>query len=110
MLDLKQIRQAPVRSAPYPYFVVNDAIVANQARDAADTFPQVDRPGAVNVDETDYGAPFGTLLDDLRSDRFRALIAEKLEIDLSGRDIVINVRAQTRLTDGNIHTDTPRSW
>lgn len=107
MLDLNQIRQAAVRPAPFPYFVVNDAIAEADAKLAAEAFPLVDRPGAVDVGATEYGAPFGALLDELRGDRFRALIAEKLEIDLTGRDIVINVRAQTRLTDGNIHTDTP---
>ena len=107
MLDLDRIRKAPVRSQPYPYFVVNEAITAADALLAAESFPHIDRPGAVDVEVTDFGAPFGELLDELRSDRFRALIGEKLEVDLSGLETVINVRAQTRLTDGNIHTDTP---
>ena len=107
MLDLDQIRQAKVRSAPYPYFVVNGAMSADRARQAAADFPQIDRPGAVDVGQTAYGSEFKALLDDLRSDQFRALIADKLDLDLDGLDTVINVRAQTRLTDGNIHTDTP---
>lgn len=107
MLDLNHIRLAPVRSAPFPYFVVTDAIAVENAAQTADSFPRVDRPGAVNVEGTEYGAPFGALLDELRSDRFRELVGEKLDVDLAGLETVINVRAQTRLTDGNIHTDTP---
>ncbi len=107
MLDLDQIRQSAVRSKPYPYFVVNDAITPVEAKRAAEAFPRFDRPGAIDVEETQYGPAFGSLLDELRSDQFRALVAEKLDIDLDGFEAVINVRTRTRLTDGNIHTDTP---
>lgn len=107
MLDLDRIRSAPVNSAPYPYFVVPDAIRAMEAAETAKAFPHIDRPGAIDVDETEFGPSFGTLLDELRGDQFRQLIAEKLDIDLDGRDIAINVRGQIRVTDGNIHTDTP---
>ncbi len=32
---------------------------------------------------------------------------KKFDVDLEDKDTIINVRGQTRLTDGNIHTDTP---
>ena len=72
MLDWNQIRESAVRWTPYPYFVVNDAIESIMAKQAAEAFPRVDRPGAVDVEETEYGASFGALVDELRSDRFRA--------------------------------------
>jgi len=107
MLDLNRIRSATVRSHPYPFFVVTDAITADAAPRIAQSFPEIDRPGTIAVEATEFGAPFGALLDELRSDEFRRLVGEKLEVDLDGQDIIINVRGQTRLTDGNIHTDTP---
>lgn len=107
MLNLDLIRQAPVRHEPFPFFVVGGAINGGNADKAAEAFPRIDRPGAIDVEETQFGEPFAALLDDLRGDAFRKLIAEKFGVDLDGRDIAINVRGQTRLTDGNIHTDTP---
>jgi SM-20-related protein len=107
MLDLQRIRNAPVRLEPYPYFMVEGAIKADEAPQVAADFPAIDRPGAINVDQTDFGPAFARLLDELRGDAFRRLIADKLDINLEGRDIVVNVRGQMRLTDGNIHTDTP---
>ena len=107
MLDLDRIREAPVQDTPYPFFTLTDAIRPKAAREAADAFPSIDRPGAIDVDTTRFGPPFATLLDELKGDAFRKLIAEKFEVDLEGREIVINVRGETRLTDGNIHTDTP---
>ena len=107
MLDLDRIREAPVKSEPYPYFAVPNALRPPAARKAAKAFPPIDRPGAIDVETTEYGAPFGDLLDDLKSDAFRKLMAEKFDVDLDDKDIIVNVRGQTRLTDGNIHTDTP---
>ena len=107
MLDLHRIQSAPVRQEPYPYFVATDVIPAEKASGVAGDFPTIDRPGAVDVEGTDFGPAFAAVLDDLKSDHFRRVIGEKLDVDLEGRDIIVNVRGQTRLTDGNIHTDTP---
>ncbi|WP_309602427.1 hypothetical protein [Sphingomonas sp.] len=107
LLDLDHIRDASVRPAPFPFFVVPLALRSDRAADIAAAFPTIERPGAVGVDQVDQAPLFATLLDDLRSDAFRAIIADKLDLDLDQRDIVINVRGQVRLTDGNIHTDTP---
>ena len=107
LLDLDQIRAAIVRPAPYPFFVVPLALRTDRAADISAAFPTIERVGAVGVDQVDQAPLFAELLDDLRSDAFRAIIADKLDLDLDQRDIVINVRGQVRLTDGNIHTDTP---
>ena len=107
LLDLDHIRDAPVRPAPFPFFVVPDALRADRAADVAAAFPAIDRAGAVGVDQVDQQPLFADLLDDLRGDAFRNLIADKLDLDLDQRAIVINVRGAVRLTDGNIHTDTP---
>ena len=107
LLDLDRIREASVRPSPFPFFSVPNALRADRAADIASAFPAVDRAGAVSVDQLDQKPLFADLLDDLRGDAFRAVIADKLDLDLDGRDIVINVRGSVRLTDGNIHTDTP---
>lgn len=107
MLDLDKIRQAPVTQDPYPFFVVPHAIAPKDAPKAASAFPKIDKPGAIDVESTEFGPAFGTLLDELKGEPFRKLIGEKFGLDLSDKDIVINVRGQMRLTDGNIHTDTP---
>ena len=107
ILDLAPVRKASVKESPYPYFVATGALASDVAADVADAFPSIDRPGAIPANDTDYGPSFGQLLDELRGDEFRRLISEKLDVDLTGKDIIINVRGQTRWTDGNVHTDTP---
>lgn len=107
LLNLARIRNAPVRSSPYPFFIATGALFAGSAGRVAADFPRITKPGAIAVEDTDHGALFANLLDELRGEGFRQLIADKLDLDLDGKDLVINVRGQTRWTDGNIHTDTP---
>jgi hypothetical protein len=107
MLDLDRIRETPVTQEPYPFFVVRNAIPLGKARKVAEAFPEIDRPGAIDVDDTEFGPAFGSLLEELKGDEFRKLIAEKFDLDLDDKEIVINVRGHLRLGDGNIHTDTP---
>lgn len=107
MLDLQKIRAAEVRESPYPFFVVERALKAEVADRVAADFPAIDRAGVVSSRDVRAGPAFASLLDDLEGDEFRALIADKMEVDLSGLDTKINVRGHARRTDGNIHTDTP---
>lgn len=106
-LNFDRLEQARVKGDPFPYLVMNDAIDPALAKEVAAAFPSIDRPGAVRVDDTKPGFAFNALLDDLRSDRFRSIIASKFDIDLDDKEVVINVRGLSRWTDGNIHTDTP---
>lgn len=107
LLDLERIRTATVHSSPYPYFVVPGALSSDGAAQVGGLFPRIARPGPLAVDKIDYDPRFGRLLDELRSNEFRQIISEKFDIALAGKDIAISLRGQSRLTDGNIHTDTP---
>lgn len=107
MLDYTKIRAAEVRTEPYPFFVVEGALDQARAAEAAGAFPAIDRPGAIDVEDTRFGKPFAELLGELRGERFREIVADKLGVPLDGLETVVNVRGQVRSTDGNIHTDTP---
>lgn len=106
-INFQRLADANVSATPYPHLVLGDAIDPRVATSVARDFPLIEAAGAIRVDNTSPGAAFTDLLDDLRSDRFRAIIERKFDLDLDGKEIVINVRGLSRWTDGNIHTDTP---
>ena len=106
-INFRRLADANVSAKPYPHLVLTAAIDANLADAVARDFPPIESPGAIRADDTVPGPAFVDLLDDLRSDRFRSIIAQKFDLDLDGKEVVINVRGLSRWTDGNIHTDTP---
>lgn len=107
VLDLAKIRATEVSGKPYPFFVVEGALRSDVAEAVAEDFPKIERAGVVSSRDTRPGPAFARLLDELEGDEFRKLIADKFGVDLTGLDTKINVRGHARLTDGNIHTDTP---
>ena len=106
-IDYGRLRAEPVRTDPYPFFIAEHVLPAGFADEVANDFPHIDRPGSVPVDELECGPAFRAVLDELESDRFRALMAEKFDVDLTAKAISMNARGQMRSKDGNIHTDTP---
>ena len=107
MLDLDRIRAAGMRQTPYPFFVVEGAIRADRADAVAEDFPKIERAGVVSSREAKAGPAFEQLIEELEGEEFRAVIAEKMGVDLAGLETKINLRGHARRTDGNIHTDTP---
>ncbi len=106
MLNLENIRAAPLRREPYPYLVVEQAIVPDALAAVVRDFPAIDYPGSIPVSEVGHGPAFAALLEELGGDDFRRALAERFAIDLDDRPIMTTVRGVMRDKDGRIHTDS----
>ena len=95
-INFRRLADANVSAKPYPHLVLTAAIDANLADAVARDFPPIESPGAIRADDTVPGPAFVDLLEDLRSDRFRSIIAQKFDLDLDGKEIVINVPGLSR--------------
>lgn len=105
-MRLDRIEAAPLERDPFDYvFVpatVDEADLAGIVRD----FPEVPAGGSYDVTTLPCGPAFQRLLDELRSDSFRALFEKKFDIDLSPHPFHVTVRGHVRGRDGGIHTDS----
>ena len=106
MLDLDRVRQAPVATEPFRYFVVRDALAPATLKAARTDFPAIAGSGVYPPEQLSFGSGFGALLDDLRSDEFEEVIAEKLDVPLEGKPLMITVRGNCHRRDGRIHNDS----
>jgi hypothetical protein len=106
-VDYDALASAPLRTDPYPFVIAEGVIASDRAADVEADFPQMDKPGSIPVAKLEYGPAFAEFVEELKSDRFRAAMAEKFGVDLTGKEILVTARGQMRITDGNIHTDTP---
>lgn len=106
MLNFAQVESGLLRTSPYPFMVVEDALIGERVAEVVSDFPEIRHPGSIPVAESHYGPAFAELLADLDSDRFRQLIADKFTVDLNHKPILYTVRGVMRMKDGRIHTDS----
>jgi len=106
LLNLERIAAATLRSDPFPYTVVENALAVGELAELIRDFPAIDFAGSVPVSEVAYGPAFQRLLDDIDGPGLRAVISEKFAIDLTGKPVMTTVRGVMREKDGRIHTDS----
>jgi len=105
-LDLERVRQAPLETDPFPYFVVPGCVAAGARAALSEDFPHIEKAGSFPTGSLNFGAAFAGFLKELEGPAFRDAVAGKLGIDLAGRPTMITVRGQARDSDGQIHADS----
>jgi hypothetical protein len=105
-IDVDAVRRAAVAREPFPYFMV-PRFVRREALDEINAdFPAVSHAGSFPLPTLSYGPAFGRFMDAIRGPEFKAVVAEKLGMDLSTRPDMVTVRGISAPRDGQIHTDS----
>lgn len=105
MLNLEAFRAATVQTDPYPYCVTPGFLAADNVAAVIRDFPRLDMGGLFLPEAAPYGASFARLLSAIGGPEMRALVGDKLGIDLTGRPTMITIRGCCQPRDGRIHAD-----
>lgn len=105
-LNFEALVETPVKNDPYPHFVIEQALTEAKTSAVIGDFPSIDQGGSFNLEDVSAGPNFDALIAEIESDEFRAVIAEKLDLDLTDRPIMTTLRGYSRAKDGRIHTDS----
>lgn len=108
MLDEAAITAANLRRDPYDFAFVDQAIDARWKDEVlADAPPIADR-GSYGLPDLDYGPKFGAVVQDLLSVRFRRLVEQKFDMDLSPYPPCIVMMGNTtgHYNEGYAHPDS----
>ena len=103
--DFDRLRASETRREPFPHLVVPGFLPQAGVDQAIADFPRLDMPGLFLPEAASYGRGFADLLDSLQGDEMRAVVGDKLGVDLTGRPTLATVRAQSQARDGRIHAD-----
>ena len=108
MLDEAAIAAAHLRRDPYDYAFVERAIFPRFREKVLADAPKIPYRGSYGLPSLRYGPAFGAVVTDLLSSRFRHIVEEKLDIDLSNRPPVILMMGNTtgHYNEGHAHTDS----
>ncbi|MCB1549859.1 MAG: 2OG-Fe(II) oxygenase [Hyphomicrobiaceae bacterium] len=107
-LDETAIAEAALRTDPYDFAFVDHAIDLCHKDEVLEDVPVIPFRGSYAVPYLDCGARFKAVLDDLQSPRFRRLVEEKFDIDLSGRPTTMVMMGNTsgNYNEGYAHPDS----
>ena len=106
ILKLDALKQAPVHQSPYPYFVVENAILDNEVQSVIQDFPSIKQGGSFNLEDVEIKPNFDRLLKSIDTPEFRKILTEKSDVDVMEHPMMITLRGHSRQKDGRIHTDS----
>ncbi len=106
MLELNAFSNERLRTDPYPYLVVPGFVQGDALAAVLQDFPDIQHPGSIPVSEVSGGEAYESLLQEMQSDAFRRVVADKFGFSLEGFPIMTTVRGVMREKDGRIHTDS----
>jgi hypothetical protein len=108
LLDEKAIAAAELRHDPYDFAFVEKAIPSHCKEQVLADAPQIQFRGSYGLPSLSYGPQFGHAISDLLSPRFRRLVEQKFDMDLSPYPPVIVMMGNTtgNYNEGYAHPDS----
>ena len=106
IINSEALEKVAVTKSPYPYFGIEASLNSEYKQALLHDFPELSKGGSFPLDSIDTKDSISILADELCSDEFRELIANKFDVDLSDKPIIITARGYSRLRDGQSHTDS----
>ena len=106
LLDKNQLDLAKVDNNFFPYFHVENALSDFlNSSDLVKDFPDLGSGGSFPSDNLKQG-DIKKLVEELEGDEFKAILENKLGVDLKDAEVITTLRGFSRFKDGKIHTDS----
>jgi hypothetical protein len=106
IIDYAAIKNVSVEQVPYPFFGIENVFADCSHQALLNDFPMIKNGGSLPLDAIAVKGELGRLVDEIKSDEFRRVMAKKFDVDLDGKPIVITARGFSRQRDGQNHTDS----
>jgi len=105
-LDFEKLRATAVNTAPFAHILVPNFVRPEALRDVVAALPPIRSRGSFPITAIRLRAAAKTLVDGLEGPEFRAIVAEKFALNLTGAPVMTTLRGNTGAKDGQIHTDS----
>ena len=106
LLDKNQLNLAKVDNNFFPYFHVENSLSHFlNSSDLVKDFPDIDSGGSFPSDNLKEG-DIKKLVEELEGDEFKAILENKLGVNLKDAEVITTLRGFSRFKDGKIHTDS----
>jgi SM-20-related protein len=105
-LDYDALRATPPAGDPFLHVVIPNFVRPESLGALVQELPALSQGGSFPMAGLRLGPVARALLSELEGPTFRAALAEKFGLDLSGAPTMVTLRGASREKDGRIHTDS----
>lgn len=105
-LDWAALNRAFLQTEPFDHLRVRHALDPKTSIRIPGEFPAITAPGSFSLADAPPGPALASVIADLQSDRFAALMADRFGVPLGRRTTTVSLRGQSGRRDGFIHTDS----
>jgi hypothetical protein len=105
-LDWGALEAAQLARTPFDHVAIPQVLTRACAAAIPGEFPAIRSHGSFSLADARPGPALQRLIDDLRSDRFRAQMSRIFDLDLRDRPASVTLRGQCAGRDGRVHVDS----
>jgi hypothetical protein len=106
ILDFDKLKATAVSTDPFAHILVPAFVKPDRLREVVSDLPDMKARGSFPIEAVKLGPAAKSLFTSLQGEEFRAVIAEKFNLDLTGAPVMSTLRGNSGEKDGQIHTDS----
>lgn len=106
IINYSAISDAPVNATPYPFFGIENAFMPASHEALLADFPSATTGGSLPLETMKLTGAMARLIEEIKGDQFRDVMAKKFDVDLTDKPLIITGRSFSRQKDGRVHTDS----
>ena len=105
-LNYDKLENTPTETDPYNYLIVEEFLDQENLPGVLEDYPEVPGPGSFPPSELEVKGKFAELMAEMDQPRFRKIVEDKFNVDLTDKPTMYTVRGNCRAKDGSIHRDS----
>jgi hypothetical protein len=106
VVDFEGLAATETASDPFPHLVMRGFVRPERLTSVVADLPPLGARGSFPIESVRLGPNAAQLMDEMKGERMRQIIAGKFGLDLDGAPVMLTLRGRTDARDGKIHCDS----
>lgn len=106
VVDFEGLAATEISADPFPHLVMRGFVRPERLAGVVADLPPLGARGSFPIESVRLGSNAARLMDDMKGEQMRRIIAGKFSLDLDGAPVMLTLRGRTDARDGKIHCDS----
>ena len=106
VVDFEGLAATETAADPFPHLVMRGFVRPERLASVVTDLPPLGARGSFPIESVRLGPNAAQLMDEMKGERMRQIIAGKFGLDLDGAPVMLTLRGRTDARDGKIHCDS----